>query len=414
MYSLVSALVKPLGTNSRWRTMGIENVPLNVLFSDFSQVIAILNNAVLTQSVSLDLEGFRADLGSSTLTFNDWLASQGSNSLPTSDSVPTINTRYAYFSDVVRSGYKITPTHPTIAPDSTLPVGDKTHALLTKTDQDYQLVYDHVLANVNGFYHQTDHSPEGLYITDGMKTCLKSGRNEVGLLDFLALGKLSFIPITDDMIYTQRPEQQLKTNCYIKTGLDLSNKTVLLVLGGYLHLPDNRTFFRVGLGAFGIDFGQIPLVERYYESYKVIDLDSLGVETAPTNPDQISLNSLFSDAVLRKYLQLSQTFLVVLDNTDIFTDTIELRQSPLIGVYTAMTKPIYPLLLGRGRHEVYWPRKEADQYSINTNGAWQGHKNFETVVTRDQVSVSSADIISLGYSNSQACFQLIGSDFYLP
>jgi hypothetical protein len=412
MYQLVSALVKPLGTNSRWRAMGIDNMPLSALFNDFSRVIAILSNPVLTHQVSLDMESFRADLGSSSLTFNGWLASQADLALPTSDSIPTINTRYAHFSDAVRSGFKITPTHPTIAPDSPLPVGDKTHVLLTRDGEDYELMYKHCLVNVNGFYHQTDYSTEGLYVTDGMKTCLKSGRNELGLLSFLSLGELSFMAITDDMIYTHRPEQQLRFNCYVKTGQDLSNKTVMLVLGGYLHLLDDRTFYRTGPGSFGIDFDQIPLIERYYESHKVIDFDSLNVETAPTNPDQVSVNSLYSDAVLRKYLQLSQSFLVVLDNTDIFTDRVELRQSPLIGVYTSMTSPIYPLLLGRGRHEVFWPRKEADRYSINTTAAWEGHRNFDTTVTKDLVSVSDANIVSLGFRNSQACLQLIGSDIY--
>jgi hypothetical protein len=394
--------------------MGIDNVPLNVLFRDYSRVIATLANSALTHHVSLELEQLRAELGGQTQTFGSWLAANGSATLPTSDSLPTIKTRYANFADAVHAGYKVTPTHPTISPSSPLPVGDKTDLVLTRAETDYEMVYRHALVNVNGFYHQTDHSPDGLFVTDGMTSCLNSNRNEIGLLSFINLGSLSFIPIKDEMIYTQRPEQKLRYNCYIDTGVDLTNKTVMLVLGGYLHVLDRRAFFRIGSAAFGIDFGKIPLVDRYYESCNVLDLSSLSLASTDANPAQISVNNLYSDDVLRRYLQLSQTFLVVLDNTEIFTDALQVRPSRMIGVYTSTVAPIYPLSVGRGRHETYWYRKEDNLYSINASGTWRGERNYNTTKTTDLMSVSDANVISMGFRNSQAMFQLIGSDFYIP
>lgn len=412
MYHLVSAIVKPLDSGGRWRSMDIGNVQLNLLFNDFRRVIATLANPVLNNNVSLELESLRAQLGGLTKTFNEWLTENGELALPTSNTLPTINTRYANFSDAVRSGFKITPTHPTISPTSPMPLSERTHLLMTRAETDYAMVYKHVLANVNGFYHQTDYSDDGLFVTDGMVSCLRARRNEIGLLSFLNLGSLNFIPITDDMIFTHREEQQLRYNCYVDAGMDLSEKTVMLVLGGYLHTLDKRTFFRISPSAFGIDFSQIPMVDRFFESSPVIDLTALDMETAPTNPNQISIENLFSDHVLRRYLQLSQTFLVVLDNQETFTDSIELRQSPLNGVYTSSVAPVYPLIVGHGRHEVFWPRKEHDRYSVNINAAWRGRKNYETVKAREQHSVSNATLVSLGYRNDPAHFQLIGTDIY--
>jgi hypothetical protein len=416
MYQLVSAIVKPRNSGGRWRSMGIEEVPLNLLFNDFTRVIAILTHPVLNKNVSLEMEQLRAELGGLSKTFNAWLIENGSNTLPTSDSLPTINTRFANFSDAVRSGYKVTPTHPTISVTSPLPMSERTHLLLTKPEADYEFIQKHVLVNVNGFYHQTDYSTDGVFVTDGMKSCLHGRRNEIGMLSFSALGTLSFIPITDEMIYTHRPQQKLRNNCYVDTGVDLSEKTVMLVLGGYLHMLDQRAFYRISQTAFGIDFGQIPLIDRYFESYKVLNLDSLEMEHSDTNDSQISVSNLLSDEVLRKYLQLSQTFFVVLDNVEIFTDAIEIKPSPFPGTYTSSIQPIYPLMVGHGRHEVFWPRKEHDRYSINihTTTAWTAPKNYDTVKTREQSSVSDAKLAALGFRNSQAHFQLIGTDIYVP
>jgi hypothetical protein len=415
MYQLVSAIVKPVDSVSRWRNMGIEEFPLNLLFRDFKRVIVTLSHTALDHHVSLELEPLRAQLGGLNKKFGQWLSENGSNTLPTSNVVPVINTRYAHFSDAVRAGHKITPTHPTISPSSPLPLSSKSHLLITKAEADYERIYKHCLVNVNGFYHQTDHSVDGVFVTDGMKTCLKGRRNEIGLLSFENLGTLSFIPITDDMIYKHKAQQQLRYNCYVDTGVDLSSKTVLLVLGGYLHTLDKRSFYRISTSAFGIDFAQIPLIDRYFESYKVLDYSSLELERSDTNESQISVSNLYQDAVLRKYLQLSQTFLVVLDNAEVFTDTVELKPSPFPGNYTSDVAPIYPLMVGHGRHEVFWPRKEHDRYSVNINAraAWTAPKNYDTVKTQAQASVSNAKLASLGFRNSSAHFQLIGSDFDL-
>lgn len=410
MYQLVSAIVKPMDGNGRWRGMDIGNVQLSDLFREFKRVVATLSNPVLPNPVSLDLEPLRNELGGSRMTFNVWLENNGNKTLPTSNEQIVINTRFAMFSDAVRSGYKVTPTHPTISPSSPLPVADKTDLLVTRAGADYQQIQRHVLANVNGFYHLTDWSTDGLFVVDGMKSCIHSGRNELGLLSFLNLGQLDFISIKKEMIYRHKESQKLRYNCYVDTGVDLSTKTVMLVLGGYLHVLDPRSFFRVSASAFGIDFGQIPLLDRYYESYRVLNLDELGLQKTAANDEQISVTDLFSDAVLTKYLTMSQSFFVVLDNQDIFLETMAVKQSPFPGCYTSFRQPIYPLVVGRGRHEVYWPRKEHDRYSINIRAAWRGHRNYDTINRKNHRSVSDAHLPVAGYSNSHAHFLLIGSD----
>lgn len=410
MYKLVDAIVKPLDGTRRWRSMDVASVALSDLYNNFKSVILTLSHTALSNKVSLNIEVLRNRLGGSRNTVGEWLTLNGNKTLPTSNELPVIRTRYAQFSDAIRSGYHATPTHPTMHADMPLPVADKTDLLVTKPGVDYKFICERVLANVNGFYHLTDWSTDGLFVVDGMKSCIKSGRNELGLLSFMQLGTIDLIPIKKEMIYKQREGQLLKYNCYVDTGVDLSQKTVMLVLGGYLHVLDPRVFFRVSPSAFGIDFAQIPLVDRYYESFDVLNLDALDLERTKNNAGQISISDLYSDKVLTNYLTLSQSFFVVLDNTEIFLDTIELKASPFPGCYTSFGPPIYPMVVGRGKHEVYWPRKEHDRFSVNVNASWMGKPNYNTVATLKQKSVSDAQRPIDGYRNLPAHFLLIGSD----
>jgi hypothetical protein len=271
-------------------------------------------------------------------------------------------------------------------------------------------VHKHVLANVNGFYHYTDVSERGVFVVDGMKSCLLSGRNELGLLSFLKLGEIKLIPIEPHMVYKHKSQQKLRYNCFVDAGQDLSQKTVMLVLGGYLHVLDPHNFWRISGSCFGINFDNIPLVDRYYESHKVIDLSSLVLDTTENNPSQINIEQLFSDEVLVRYLSLSQSFFVVLDNQDVFVETLPVKTSPYPGCYTSFGPPIYPLVIGRGRHEVFWPRKEHDRYSLSVNATWTGKFNYDTVRVNKQQSVSDARIPVEGFRNWDAHFLLIGSD----
>lgn len=410
MYQLVSAIAKPLAGDSRWRKVNIGDVPLHQLFSTYRKVIAVLSNNFFTHNVSFNTESIRARYGSSTLTFKNFLIENGNNTLYTLDTLPEINTRYARYADGFHAHYKIDPTHPTASFDSQMPPADKTWLRLTKAGVNYEHFYHSCLVNVNGFYHLTDYSVQAAYVVDGMKCAHKANRNELGILNFESVGKLSFISITDDMIYKQLEQQKLVSNCYVDTGVDLSTKSVMLVLGGYLHILDQRTFYRVSSSAFAIDFSNLPLLERYYESKDILDLTSLGLETSNANEDQVALQQLESDDCLRKYLTLSQSFFVVLDNPDIFMEEINLRASPFPGVYTAYTPPIYPLRVGAGRHESYWYSVEYGLYSVHCNATLRGTRLYDGVPRSAVISVANQVEPTIPSGNDQVKFLLIGTD----
>ncbi len=410
MYQLVSAIVKPLGGDGRWSEIDIGPLPMSTLFALYKSVIATLSNSLLDHHVSFDIEPLRSVWGASSMTFSNFLIANGNLTLTTTDELLVIQTRYAHFADAFHARYAITPMHPTAAPTATVPEEEKTWLWMTRPNTDYAAFYKNCLVNVNGMYHLTDHDPNGIYVIDGMKSVRLSGRNQCSILNFENIGELTFIPITPEMVYKQKPEQVLRHNCYIDTGVDLIDKTVFLVLGGYLHLTDPKTFYRVGNAEFAIDFMNFPLLERYYESFNLIDLSPLGLDSTTANPTQVSIDDLYSDAVLTKYLTLSQSFFIVVDNTDVFTEVQPLRQMATPNTYISTVDPIYPLLIGSGRHEPFAYRKEWGQYAVTVRNGQKGSKLFNTIKTMDTHSVSDSNEPFLGYRNSHAAFLKIGTD----
>lgn len=409
MYTLVSAIAKPLNPGGRWANVAIGDVPLEQIFATYSHVYTILSNPFLPTQVCLDFANITQYSGLN-LTFNQWLASIGPMTLPTSNTLPQINTRYAQYADAFHAGYTITPVHPTAAPDAAMPAGDKTWLKLTRANTDYSLFYKSCLVNVNGFFHATDMDSTGVYVQDGMRSQQLCGQNQIGLLSFNGIGSLTCVPITSSMLYKANAGDLYQNRCYVDLGQDVSQKTVMLVLGGYLHVLDSRTFFRVAASRFCISFQNLPLFERYYESSPYIDLSSLNLPTTPVNAKQIGVSDLLSDATLTAYLTLSQSFFVILDNTDIFVDKQGIHTTRIPGMYIAYTPPLYPMVVGFGRLANYWYTYEDGQYSLTTGDAFLPNPVYRTVNPYVQTCISDNRIPENPGQNSPAYFLQIGCD----
>ena len=411
MYQLISAIGKNIEEDTRWHEVEIGDMPMNTIFSTFSRVTATLSNNFLVHHVSLDLANIRAATGGLTITFNDWLTNNGNATLPTSDVLPVINTRYAKYADAFHAGYKVQACPPGLSPDAALPPSEKTWLFLKHPkEKDYSLMYRSVIPVVNGFLHASDASSDGFYVQDGMKSQMISGSNLLGLIRFREVGSLSFIKITPDMLYRQNERQKYRYQCFIDSGMDLSTKTVMLVLGGYLHVLDEKTFFRVSDSSFCVNFNNIPMWDRYYESVNYIDLSSMGLDTSTVNKSQISVDQLLSDEALTAYCTLSQSFFVVLDNPDIFMDRVYLEAKSGPGMYETTEPPIYPMVAGHGRIVNYWYQWEKGLYSVTTYDTAVHRHLYDTTNPLVQGNISDSKVSQNPDNPSLAYFMRIGTD----
>lgn len=410
MYTLVGAIARPIGGGGRWTSIALGDMLLPNVFSAYDRILATLTNPYLTGLLGLDLADIRAEYGSQDITFSKFLELNGNTTLPTTEGAPLLNTRYAEYNDAFKAGYKVQSVHPSAAVDADVPASDKTWLLLTRPYTNYDLAYESLLVSVNGFIHATDASADGIYVKEGMFSRQMSGKAELGMVSFRKLGKLSFVPITESMVYKQDAGQLYKDRAHVDLGVDVSNKTVMLVLGGYLHVLDERTFYRVSDSAFAVVFNNLPLIDRFYDSRKYIDLRSMNVEISSDNPSHFAVEDLLSDAALLAYLTLSQSFFVVLDNPNIFVerDLIQARKMP--GLYETSIAPKFPLTDEIGKMVNFSYQYETGQYSITVTDAYRHDYNFRTVDSRTALSLGDNRNPTRPLANSDLQYLQIGAD----
>lgn len=411
MYTLVQAIARPIGGNGRWSVIPLGDMLLPDVFSQYARVIATLSNNFLTKPVALELALIRPTYGSQSITFNQYLAQVGNTTIQgTSETLPVINTRYTKYADAFHAGYSVQAIHPTADIDAQVPAADRTWLYMTRPDTDYMLFYRSCLVSVNGLIHATDATTDGIYVKEGMKSQMISNKAKIGMMSFRELGALSYIPITADMVYKQAEGQVYKDRAHVDLGQDVSDKTVMLVLGGYLHILDPRTFYRISDSSFAVVFANLPLIDRYYDSVTTIDLSSMNVEKSVSDDNHILVESLFSDEAILAYLTLSQSFFVVLDNTEVFVDRKLIEKTPLPNLYISYEQPIYPLFSELGKMVNYWYTYEDGQFSISTTDAMRHNYNYRTVDQRNAFAVNANRIPGYLVANGDLQYVRLGAD----
>jgi len=410
MYTLISAIAKPFGSGGRWLSVEIGNMPLSAIYTTYTRTLATLSNPLLEKPVCLDLDNIRQQHGGKSLTFNELLASIGNASLPTTAELPVISTQYAKYKDAILAGYKVTPVHPVFAEDAVLPAADKKWLKITHPRADMAKFHKSCMINVNGYFHYADSDGTASYVVDGMVSQTNSKMNHIGFLNFQHIGDIEYVQIKPEMLYKQHPDDLFKNRCYVDIGKDISKKTVVLVLGGYMHVLDTRTLYRVGDKQVCINMQSLPLLDRYYESRGVLDLSSLQLESTSRNESQISIDNFFSDEVLVRYLTLSQSFFVLIDNPDVFVERAVVHRTKMPGMYISFKEPEFPLILGAGKVTNYWPVYEDGQWSLTCVDSIRKNHSYYTTDPREENSVSDATFPESPGGNSRGIFLMIGSD----
>lgn len=409
-YQLVSAVAKSYTGDKQWNNVSIGDIPLNTLFATYSRVFAKLTNPFLTKPVSFDLENIRTAYAGLETTFNEFLIANGNTTLITSPRIITLKKKYVKYVDAFKAGYKVESITPRNSLSSNQVTQDKTWLYLTKNNINYSDLYTQSLVNVNGFFHLTDFDVNGLYVKDGMKSQFLSGENQIGFVDFAEVGRVTPIPILESMIYKQTPEQKYKDSCFINLGVDLTDKTIILCLGGYLHVLDPITFKRIGDQTFMINFTNLPLLERFHESKGYIDLSSLELDQTIRNDSQVSIEQLYSDDVLVKYLTLSQSFFVLVDNIDLSVTRAHLDIGTIPNKMISDIKPSYPLIVGYGKLANFWSVYEDKKWSIACADSMRNNYLHNTIDFMKENSCTNSRLTQNPVNNSKAYFLQIYSN----
>lgn len=327
------------------------------------------------------------------------------------DSIPKINLKSAKFRDAFRANYRATPVHPLYGEDSA--PEDRSALLLTRENPvtSYAEFNRYCLVTINGYYHLSDTNEiDGILVYDAMDTNRKSNQNQIGIVSFRDICSIDKLPLTQSMIYKQSPTEKYSVATYIKLNTDLTNKSVLMSIGGYLQVVDNLFITQVGADMFKLDFSNYPILDRFFESCDYLNLSSLNLYTTPNNPSQISIEDITSDEAILQLLLLTQTFFIVLDTPQLFTFKKYIKKTGFPGMFISYEPPIFPLVTGLGRQPEYFPTKEDGQYAVNVVGTLVEQKIYNTTNPLQLNSVADSNKPTDPAILSGAYFLQIGID----
>jgi hypothetical protein len=390
MYTATDAIGVKKGVNQKWQTIDLDAITVSSMFDQYRKVYLTLQTGQPLITVYLDMDTVRDQYSTYAYTVHQLLVDILNESLPTIDNLPVINTRRARYMDAFRAGYNAQPFDRLYGENT--PVLNRPDAIIRRQDPvvNYELFYKTTLVSVNGFYHRTDiHSSNGILIYDAGLCLRKSNQNQLGLLTFHGMCEIQSHSITSEMIRPAIEGASLSNATYIHTNLDLTNKSILFVIGGYMHTLSNIVS-RVGDNVFKIDFSNYPLFDRFYEMYHHLDTSNFNLSTSSVNPYQVSTEELQSNENIIALLTMSQSFMVVLDCPEIYTEVNYVRKTGYPGCYISYTDPAYPLVTGLGRHNEYWYREEDGQYALTVYDNAVANRIYNTVNPYLENSISDS------------------------
>lgn len=414
MYICEQILAKNKETSDGWSDVEVAGVTLSYLFNNYKQIILVLSNTASSRWVSLNLNDASAFLGDveDGTTVSAWLQGLGDLALPTVSGVPVVERKTIKFNDANVAGYKAMRHHAMMAPDSPVTDADKHDVRLYRDNTDYQAMHNCMLFTFNGLLHLADRDFNGIYLKDAGKSLNICGENHIGLISFREIGALTYIPIKEEMLYKISEEQDYSEAVYVDAGVDLSDKIIMLSLGGYLHILDTN-YTRISGRCIKISTNQLPIYKRYLESRKYIDLSSME-ETweryDTNNPTYVPLEEFYKDESIVKYLTLSQSFIVAVSADNLYVKRHDIERTGIIGRYRTTMKPTLPLQTEMGRLPEYLAIPEYGIWTICIQDNFHTVYRHETSDWRTQFAVDGSRVTVNGRYFSQGGFLEIGSD----
>lgn len=388
MYLLIEAYGVKLGTNQRWSKVDTAQATIKQLLEAFRELQFTLKEKLTSKVVFLDASTLLREY-STVNTLASVFFQSLALPLKTKTTSLLINNSVAMYCDAFSAGYSATPvTRANIAlQDNRLREVTDVRLTHKANGLNYATFANHCLVSVNGFFHLPDtDGVNGIVVSDAMNSVKLSGRNHIGIYSFKEIGAIKLVPITKEMLLPSDDVRKIS----IFIDQDIGNKQVLISLGGYLHWIDNQTITRTGDKTIKVDFSKIPLLERYYESRRFIDLSGLPTNNTPANPTQIGSKDAWTAEFLAEYLQLSQSFVVILDKPSIYVEKHPLRDSKIPDTYVHYTRPLFPLVSHWGRCNEYIATEDDDHYLLTTSDCSKENYLFNTIDNQAFLSVSDA------------------------
>lgn len=390
MYHYVEARVLPKTLAAQWLSRDVSHEIVSSLYATYQRIVLVLLPDGGTENVYVDLVQLQAEYATYTNTLDILLQVLGERTLDTLPRLPDASVDYIVYSDAIRVGYKAQYASRGAIYPATFPKEEMNDLVVTRpnTATDVSLLHSHCLVSVNGYYHLTDTDGTQLWVVDGGQSVRHLNRNHFGITSFLKIGALTKQAFTDEMIQVANSYSRLKDRVSIKLPSGFRPASLMMVLGGYLVMPEPGVFYPVSDDEWWLDMRRLPYKERLLESRFFLNLDRLQLTPSELNSANLSLEEIWSDAVIRRYFQLSQSFLVGVDRANLFYNKKTLRQFNEPGLFTSIQEPTYPVVVGYGRTAEYWKVLEDRVWAVTMEDNFLRNYMFNELAERDLTNVT--------------------------
>lgn len=412
MYQIYGAVVKIKDQINDYVILSKEETEAVIcsnIFDFCSEFILNLLNTFTPERLSLKLTLIKDNLITNNISLLDYITNNGNNALPTEKGFYDIKDGVVKYSDGVRAKYKAIPTNRTIHHTVNILNEHKTDILLQKDNIDYTEFYKNCLVSVNGFFHFTELDPtEGIFVLNGNKSRQLCNNNVFGIYSFSELGNIRLLPIQQNMIRKLNNKTFLSEGITIKLDEDITDKSILLIIGGYQYIIDQKTIQYLSEDCILVSPKEMFLVEKYHESKEYIDLSTLPLFKNPRSKSQVSISEIYSDENLIKYFTLPEySFVVIIDTKEISTENITIRKTHCPGLYISYEYPQYPIYNGLGKCVNYLFEEDEGQWAIKCIDSYYHDRQYDTVILKDQKTVGNNRLTQKPINQSIAYMQKI-------
>lgn len=398
MYILDDLIAKTKIPGSKFtKVTNKDSLSVDDLLSSYRDIHLILSHQAMEGKVLvLKVSDIYSTLMGSnrTLTIQEWLESLGSLTLPVSENGWKLVEGKVVQSDLLDSGFKAMLVDIKNQESSHKHREDMVNIKLTDDSDKYYQYGEHCIFSCNGLLHLHDYSDKGIFLEGAGRSTFLENKAQFSSLSFKALGKVKAIPITKEMI-RRHNGGKYHNGFYLSLGTEesLLNKTVLLSICGVLHYND-QNYSVISDSEIKVHWAGIGFLNRYIDFKHKIDWglieDRVGIPSEDTT--YVDAKAAEEDDVILHALQMSQTFIIVVDVDNISYDKRVLERTGLPGRFISHGVPVGPVVLANGLLNPCRIREESNNvYSVTMADSWLRNRLEDTRGPHSSGNVMSND-----------------------
>lgn len=310
-----------------------------------------------------------------------WFEQIGNVTLPVTKEGLELEDGFVIQTDLLDIGFKPTLVDDKNQESSHKHREDMVNVKLTDNSGRYREYHDYCLFTCNGLLHRHDADENGLYIEGaGVSTDIEN-KVQFSSLSFHNLGKVTIYPIDPTMIKRHNGERYHDGFYLELPDVDFSDKTIMLSICGMLHY-NNQHYKVTSDNTIKVFWSHLRFVDRYIDFRHKLDWDIVrdnidrSDEEGNIFVDRIAAED---DETILAALQMSQTFVIVIDTDNISYDKVALERTQLPGRFISNVKPYGPVILGNGLIHPYRVREESNSvFSVIMDDNWLRNKYEDT------------------------------------